>query len=63
MDCQACKLDCIKSFIIRQNKSKDFNNFTLFDEAKAQEIMEHNLVCSNFFDWDFENWCPIKENV
>lgn len=30
-----------------------------FDEVKAQEIMEHNLVCSNFFDWDFDNWCPI----
>lgn len=33
-----------------------------FDESKAIEIMEHNLVCSNFFDWDFDNWCPIKEN-
>ena len=33
-----------------------------FDEVKAQEIMEHNLVCSNFFKWDYENWCPIKEN-
>ena len=33
-----------------------------FDEVKAIEIMKHNLVCSNFFDWDFENWCPIKEN-
>ena len=33
-----------------------------FDESKAQEIMEHNLVCSNFFKWDFDNWCPIKEN-
>lgn len=33
-----------------------------FDESKAIEIMEHNLVCSNFFDWDYENWCPIKEN-
>lgn len=31
-----------------------------FDESKAQEIMNHNLVCSNFFDWDFDNWCPIK---
>ena len=33
-----------------------------FDESKAIEIMEHNLVCSNFFKWDYENWCPIKEN-
>ena len=33
-----------------------------FDESKAQEIMNHNLVCSNFFKWDYENWCPIKES-
>ena len=33
-----------------------------FDESKAIEIMEHNLVCSNFFKWDFDNWCPIKES-
>ena len=33
-----------------------------FDEVKAQEIMNHNLVCSNFFKWDYENWCLIKEN-
>ena len=33
-----------------------------FDESKAMKIMEHNLVCSNFFDWDFDNWCPIKES-
>lgn len=32
-----------------------------FDESKAMKIMDHNLVCSNFFDWDFDNWCPIKE--
>ena len=32
-----------------------------FDESKAIEIMEHNLVCSNFFDWDFDNWCQLKE--
>ena len=34
-----------------------------FDEAKAIEIMEHNLVCSNFFDWDFDNWCPIIKSL
>ena len=32
-----------------------------FDEVKAQEIMNNNLVQSDFFLWDFENWCPIKE--
>ena len=30
-----------------------------YDKDVAYEIMNHNLVCSNFFDWDFDNWCPI----
>ena len=34
-----------------------------FDESKAIEIMEHNLVCSNFFDWDFNKWKPITKHV
>ena len=29
-----------------------------FDKEEALKIMDHNLVCSNFFDWDFENWRP-----
>lgn len=32
-----------------------------FDEKKARKIMKANLVCSDFFKWDFENWCPIEE--
>ena len=32
-----------------------------YDKKEAMKIMDHNLVCSNFFKWDFENWCPIKE--
>ena len=33
-----------------------------YNKKKALEIMKHNLVCSDFFKWDFENWCSIKEN-
>ena len=29
-----------------------------FNEKTARDIMDRNLVCSNFFDWDFENWRP-----
>ena len=29
-----------------------------FNEKTARDIMDKNLVCSNFFDWDFENWRP-----
>lgn len=32
----------------------------LFDENIAREIMDKNLVCSNFFDWDFENWAAYN---
>ena len=30
-----------------------------FDENEARQIMKQNLVCSDFFKWDFENWRPI----
>lgn len=32
-----------------------------FDEKTAREIMDRNLVCSNFFDWDFEHWRKIEK--
>lgn len=28
-----------------------------YDEDTAMDIMLRNLVCSDFFEWDFENWC------
>lgn len=33
-----------------------------YDIEEANKIMKHNMVCSDFFKWDFDNWCPIKEN-
>ena len=33
-----------------------------FNEQEARDIMNHNLVCSDFFKWDFENWQPISES-
>ena len=33
-----------------------------FNEQEARDIMNHNLVCSDFFKWDFENWRPISES-
>ena len=32
-----------------------------FDKEEALKIMDHNLVCSDFFKWDFENWKPIED--
>ena len=32
-----------------------------FDERTARKIMKKNLVCSDFFKWDFEHWRPIQD--
>lgn len=32
-----------------------------FDERAARKIMKKNLVCSDFFKWDFEHWRPIPD--
>ena len=32
-----------------------------YDKAEAMSIMDKNLVCSDFFKWDFENWRSVKE--
>lgn len=34
-----------------------------YNKDEALEIMNKNLVCSDFFDWDFENWCSKKLNA
>ena len=28
---------------------------------KVNDIIDHNFVCSDFFKWDFENWCPKEQ--
>jgi hypothetical protein len=47
---------------VRETKERILNLLTNmgieYDEKIAREIMDRNLVCSNFFDWDFENWRP-----
>ena len=32
-----------------------------FDEHTARKIMKNNLVCSDFFKWDFEHWKAIDD--
>ena len=32
-----------------------------YDKEEAIKIMDKNLVCSDFFKWDFDNWRPIVE--
>ena len=28
-----------------------------YDKNEVLDILKKNLVCSDFFEWDFENWC------
>ena len=32
-----------------------------YHRQSVMKILNKNLVCSDFFKWDCENWCPIKE--
>lgn len=32
-------------------------------KASATRIMNKNFVCHDFFTWDFENWCELKEEI
>lgn len=31
-----------------------------YNKEEAEEIMNHHLVCSDLFLWDFENWCSLE---
>ena len=33
-----------------------------YDKDEALQIMHHNLVCHDFFTWNFEEWRPYTEN-
>ena len=57
------------------NKAKKYNNIEFFNcgikfsakhnmnlkDKKIIEILNHNIVCTDTFKWDYENWGPIKE--
>lgn len=30
-----------------------------FDESEANDIMDKNIICTDFFKWDYENWRPL----
>lgn len=36
------------------------NNDEVFVKCYEEllDVVEHNIVCSDAFKWDFENWCP-----
>jgi len=32
------------------------------EKDKAFKIIKENIVCSDAFKWDYENWCPLKKD-
>lgn len=50
---------------VKESKERVLKLFDMmgieYDRKKALRIMNKNLVCSDFFKWDFENWKPIEE--
>lgn len=30
---------------------------------QVNDIIDHNFVCSDFFKWDFENWCSKEQSI
>ena len=33
-----------------------------YDKSEAQSILDANLICSDFFEWNFEEWRPYTED-
>ena len=46
---------------VKETYKRIFNLLDLleidYDKNKVLRILKKNLVCSDFFEWDFENWC------
>lgn len=49
------------------NMLEDFisNNtikFTKTDMNKFMKILDNNFKCTDTFKWDYDHWCPMKED-
>ena len=34
-----------------------------YDESEVDKILQHNIVCHDALDWDYENWRPMPKYV
>lgn len=34
-----------------------------YDREEARAIMDRNIICTDFFKWDYLNWCPMEEKT
>ena len=52
--------ECRERILMMLLKFSAKHNMNLKDK-KVIEILNHNIVCTDTFKWDFENLCTIKE--
>ena len=67
LDSGISKEDAVKTLygveLMQDNRDLAVKRILEIVGPKYRNIVEHNIVCSDFFNWDFENWCPKTEPV
>jgi hypothetical protein len=53
--------ECKKNIIYEIIKFTSSHNLDI-NESDIIKILNHNIICTDTFKWDYENWCLIKEN-
>lgn len=43
-----------------KQRVEDLFAYNGIDISAYRDILDSNLVCSDFFKWGFENWCPLS---
>lgn len=52
--------ECKKNIIYEIMKFTSSHNLDI-NEKEVLKILNHNIVCTDTFKWDYENWTSIKE--
>ena len=52
--------ECKKNIVYEIMKFTSSHNLDI-NEKEVLKILNHNIVCTDTFKWDYENWCPLKE--
>lgn len=65
LDSGISKEDAVKTLygveLMQDNRDLAVKRILEIVGPKYRSIVEHNIVCSDFFNWDFENWRPKTE--
>lgn len=52
--------ECKKNILFEILKFTASHNLDIND-GKVMKILNHNIICTDTFKWDYENWKPILE--